>query len=164
MRCRWIFLCPNCIPWLFPGSEEKPCSRGRCPRQLYLPAMMPTAATMIGVPAREICRFGQVFLRVVSCNRNRSMPMARFRFHDDSCGANERPLPTRDQNIFSNRGALLPAADHKNTFPPKAPRLWHRCVPSACRISTRHPQLTRGQGFALANAPARPDFTRPFTR
>src|SRR5438046_8463959 len=71
--------------WMLdPGHEPRPT----------------TAATMIGVRAKRISR-SKVSLPGVSCNRNRSTPRARSRFRDDNYGANERPLPTRDQKYFS---------------------------------------------------------------
>src|SRR5947208_3943206 len=94
-----------------------------------------TAATMIGVPAKRICRFGRVSLPGVSYNRNHSRPKARSRFRDDSCDENARLLPTRDQNIFPNKGALLREDGHKNRFPPNALRLSRRRGPSACRTN-----------------------------
>jgi len=116
-----------------------------------------TAATMSGVFARKICRFGPVSLPGVSCNRSHSRPTVRPRSRDDNCGANARLLPTRDQNIFPNRDALLPMEDHKNKFPPNVLRPSHRHTPSACRIRIRRLRLTQDR----ACHPQSPWPTRP---
>ena len=104
-----------------------------------------TAATTNGAPARRICRFEPVSLRAVSYNRNCNTPRTRSRFRDDNCVANARLSPTTDQNIFPNRDALPQVEGDKSKFPPNALRLWHRCVPSACRTNTRRPRLTHDQ-------------------
>src|SRR5206468_6869878 len=96
-----IHRCPDCGGyWLLDlGHEPRPT----------------TAATMmIGVFPKTICHSTPVSLPGVSYNRNHSRPKARSRFRDDNCGANAHPLPTRDQNISPNRGALLPVAGAKN--------------------------------------------------
>ena len=108
-----------------------------------------TAATMTGVSAKRISRFGPVSLPGVLCNRTHSKPSARSRFRGDNCAANARLSPTRDQNIFPNRGALLRVEGHKNKFRPSVLRLWHSRAPSACRTSTRRPRLTRDQASGL---------------
>src|SRR6266496_477896 len=122
MICRCVFLILRLLLMLMLVPESNPSpDYVRCWILDARCRLRPTtAATMIGVPARAICWFGQVFFRAVSYNRNHSRPKARSRFRDDNCGANARPLPTRDQNIFPNRGVLLPGADHKNKFPPNA--------------------------------------------
>jgi hypothetical protein len=105
-----------------------------------------TAATMTGVPAKRISRFGPVSLPGVWCNCNHSKPSARSRFRGDNCDENARLLPTRDQNIFPNKDALPPMPDHKNKFRPNELRLWRSRAPSACRTSIRRPRLTRDLG------------------
>jgi len=128
--------------WMLdPGYEPRPA----------------TTATMTGVPAKRISRFGPVSLPGVWCNCNHSKPSARSRFRGDNCDENARLLSTRDQNIFPNRGALLPVPDHKNKFRPNVLRLWHSRVPSACRTSIRRPRLTRDRACDLqAPWPTRP--------
>ena len=126
---------------LDPGYEPRPA----------------TTATMTRVPAKRISRFGPVSLPGVWCNRNRSTPSARSRFRGDNCAANARLSPTRDQNIFPNRGALPPVEGHKNKFPPSASRLSRRAGPSACRTNTRHQRLTRDRACDLQSPwPTRP--------
>ena len=117
--------------WMLgPGYEPRPA----------------TAATMAGVSAKRISRFGPVSLPGVLCNRNHSKPGARSHSRDGNCGANAHLSPTEDQNIFPNKDALPPMADHKNKFRPNVLRLWHSHAPSACRTSIRRPRLTRDQG------------------
>jgi hypothetical protein len=116
-----------------------------------------TAATMKGVPAKRISRFGPVSLPGVWCNRNYSKPSARSHSRDGNCGANAHLSPTEDQNIFPNKDALPPMADHKNKFRPSVLRLWRSRAPSACRTSIRRPRLTRDQGSDLRS----PRLARP---
>jgi hypothetical protein len=111
--------------------------------------LAPATTFSSSVFAKTIRHSTPAFLRAVSYNRNRSTPRARSRFRDDNCAANARLSPTRDQNIFPSRDALLQGERHKNKFLPNAPRPWHSRVPSACRTSTRRPRLTRDQGCDL---------------
>ena len=113
---------------------------------LGLTGLAPATTFSSSVFAKTIRHSTPAFLRAVSYNRNRSTPRARSRFRDDNCAANARLSPTRDQNIFPNRDALLPMEDHKNKFPPNASGSWHSRAPSACRTSTRRPRLTHYPG------------------
>src|SRR5438132_10529972 len=105
---------------------------------LGMTGLAPATTFSSSVFAKTIRHSTPAFLRAVSYNRNRSTPKARSRFRDDNYDVNARLSPTRDQNIFPNRGALLRVEGHKNKFPPNAPRLSRRRGPFACRINTRH--------------------------
>ena len=117
----------------------------------------PATTFSSSVFAKTIRHSTPAFLRAVSYNRSRSTPSARSRFRGDNCDENVRLLPTRDQNIFPNRGALLRVEGHKNKFPPNVLRLWHSRAPSACRANTRHQRLIRDQASDLQSPwPKRP--------
>src|SRR5437762_3471727 len=145
------------IVFLFPGCSYAG-TEALSPRSLAAAALSSrndtkprptTAAPTNGVAAKTIRHSTPAFLRAVSYNHNHSKPSAQSRSRDGNCGANAHLSPTEDQNIFPNKDALPPMADHKNKFRPNAPRLWHPRGPSACSTSTRRLRLTRDQGSDL---------------
>src|SRR2546423_10244740 len=120
---RRCVLLDSCTNFALQKAARAPSVRTGAAFLLGMTGLAPATTFSSSVFAKTIRHSTPAFLRAVSYNRNRSTPRARSRFRDDNYGANARPLPTRDQNIFPNRGALLLAVNHKNTFPSNAPRL-----------------------------------------